>query len=349
MLGDRTHGVIVNRPRWGRVIPYVIDGGLPDTSRVTNALSTLADKTGIVSFVPRTNQADYLRFVRDTDGLCQSDFGRLGGSHNVELSDDCHTGKVMHEVLHAIGLGHEQARCDRDSYVTVRYDRINPARHSAFDRICPPGSGGAHVSPFWTGYSDLGYEEGSIMHYSQFHFCIDPCLEPTIISLRGRGHLMGLDTLSFTDRQTVDRLYPYGIGLTSGPGLIYQDGTYTWTASAESGVTSLAMWWELSNTDQTSWEVVGDGPTLQLYIDHCAQQGYRALRVKGTGVSGNSLTFSGQSEMFSVDIIRRWLRRKGRWRQGEAVASCAAWAHHAGPLAMRGARAGLVSPFAEPS
>jgi hypothetical protein len=37
------------------------------------------------------------------------------------------SGRPMHEIMHALGLFHEQSRFDRDQYVSVEMDNIIPS------------------------------------------------------------------------------------------------------------------------------------------------------------------------------------------------------------------------------
>lgn len=65
---------------------------------------------------------------------CWSYVGRFGGTQLVSLQppDDkgpnClgGEGRAMHELLHALGIFHEQSRADRDKFVKIHLDNVIP-------------------------------------------------------------------------------------------------------------------------------------------------------------------------------------------------------------------------------
>ena len=63
---------------------------------------------------------------------------------------------VVHEIGHAIGWIHEQARPDRDSYIRINYNVIPPSWHSQFDKFAS-----SDINDY-----DVDYDYRSIMHYS---------------------------------------------------------------------------------------------------------------------------------------------------------------------------------------
>lgn len=212
--------------RWpGGVVPYVIDAALPSQSRVTSAISAIEAATNVVDFVPRSTQADYIRIapLQANESGCSSAVGRQGGVQYVYLDPNCATGYVEHELLHALGMGHEIGRCDRDTYVRFDTANILATRLGNFEKLCDP-------------YTDVGsYDEGSIMHYPANAFAIDQS-KPTIISLRGLASQMGQrNGLSAADILTVDWMYPTppaaaivtSVTTTPSPAVQYQPYTIT--------------------------------------------------------------------------------------------------------------------------
>ena len=71
---------------------------------------------------------------------------------------------------HAVGLEHEQTRCDRDNFVRINYGNIISGRAFNFDKYCD------------SQHRDLGvYDYNSLMHYGAYDFSANTL--PTISGL----------------------------------------------------------------------------------------------------------------------------------------------------------------------
>ena len=83
----------------------------------------------------------------------------VGGEQKIWLRENCGLqGGVVHEIGHAVGLGHEQQRNDRDLHVWVsptHYSRKGGYGRATFDQ--PGGREWAIIGP---------YDYGSVMHYT---------------------------------------------------------------------------------------------------------------------------------------------------------------------------------------
>jgi N-acetylneuraminic acid mutarotase len=189
-------GIVINGNsyRWPNgVVPYTIDPSLPNPARVTDAIAHIEATTPGVDLVPRSAQADYVRFVPSTG--CSSNVGRIGGPQIVNLASGCDKGATVHEITHALGLFHEQSRCNRDTYVEILWANIQVGKEHNFQSACNIAS------------DFFEYAEGSLMHYPPTAFSVNG--QPTIRSKRGLDHLMGQRVgLGTTDISTINQFYP---------------------------------------------------------------------------------------------------------------------------------------------
>lgn len=76
-------------------------------------------------------------------------------STNAFLLDVVQLGIVAHEIGHAIGWSHEQSRPNRDDYVVINSDNINPDNIHNFDKY----------STTYINDQNIEYDYSSIMHY----------------------------------------------------------------------------------------------------------------------------------------------------------------------------------------
>jgi len=181
------------------LIPYKIetsDYNSTELERIAGAFAEYREKT-CISFVERTLEPNYI-YIRKTGGGCSSYVGRQGGRQQISLDSSCFRtfGTPIHELMHASGFYHEQSRTDRDDWIIINWDNIQPGKENNFNSYDE------------TVIQTLGtqYDYGSVMHYSAYGFAIDSSI-PTIF-VRVEGAEIGQRTrFSETDLLKLNTLY----------------------------------------------------------------------------------------------------------------------------------------------
>ncbi|XP_037103972.1 high choriolytic enzyme 2-like [Syngnathus acus] len=187
-------------PKTGKrvIIPYEISRNFTKRQKRTieNALRDISfgGRTTCIRFVRKTRwDIDYLSFL--SSNSCQSDLGYFGGGQIIDLERNAcvHKDIVQHEVLHALGFHHEQVRYDRDDYVKINYENIEPGTERNF-QIAP------------TNNMATPYDYDSVMHYDAFSFSINR--QPTIIAkYRFTDHFGRATEMSDNDYIRLNLLY----------------------------------------------------------------------------------------------------------------------------------------------
>lgn len=155
-----------------------------------------------IKFIPRSNETDYISFEK-LNG-CWSMVGRQSGKQTISIGIGCTLGATIHEIGHALGLFHEQSRADRNNFIQIVKENIDPTQLHNFEQ---------HIQDA----KDLGdYDFASIMHYPATAFSITGL--PTILTKKGEpiGQRNGL---SKGDLKAVRSIYP---NLDWQPYLIFQ-------------------------------------------------------------------------------------------------------------------------------
>jgi hypothetical protein len=182
-------------------IPYDIDPSVPPNKVewISWAAQHISSQTKLKVRPATGADKDRVTF-RDSGASngCHSYLGRVGGAQEIQVGGCGVRGSVAHELLHAAGLYHEQSRGDRDQFITISWDDIDPAHRSNFEIRGERGS-------------DIGaYDYSSIMHYPRKAFSRTG--RPTIIPKDPNAPIGQREGLSNLDRAALDSMYGSGSG-----------------------------------------------------------------------------------------------------------------------------------------
>lgn len=114
-------------------VPYIFDDSYTQTNRaaVLSGMEIFRKET-CVRFVPKSaEQIEHIKFTKSA--ACGANIGYRKyrkESLDVTYSEYCLTvrGAVQHEMFHVLGLLHEQARPDRDDYIQIIWENIDPSK-----------------------------------------------------------------------------------------------------------------------------------------------------------------------------------------------------------------------------
>ncbi len=148
-------------------VPYYISSGFDLTEEflIMDALNEMEFATDFCIDFYRIYdyEADFLRSnneafisVRKHKEECSSFIGRVEPDQVLYLANWCVNSKqaIKHEFMHALGFFHEQNRIDRDKFVTIHYENMQPGMERQFG-----------VFP---GITTSKYDTKSVMHYGPY-------------------------------------------------------------------------------------------------------------------------------------------------------------------------------------
>ncbi|SHL50889.1 Ricin-type beta-trefoil lectin domain-like [Chryseobacterium carnipullorum] len=178
-------------------------------TNINKAFDMISSQTS-VQFVQRTNQTEYITFTYSTGNSSP-----LGWQQNrvngIKIYNITYPAIIAHEVMHSMGIMHEQCRPDRDQYIIVDINRaVEGSRHNF------------NIYNDYAGYG--AFDFGSVMMYQSTDFAINSS-QPVMTKLDGSTFTKQRTGLSAGDYAGINHLY----GPVNATSAI--NGTYTMTTS----------------------------------------------------------------------------------------------------------------------
>ncbi|XP_068743296.1 protein SpAN-like [Montipora capricornis] len=183
-----------------KIIPYEISTQLIQEGYDSTILSAIEEfsKHTCIQWKPRTDEDQWVIFVKKSG--CYSSVGVnywRSGSQDISLGNGCnHKGVVMHEMMHAAGFWHEQSRYDRDKYIEIFWENIQPGKEHNFNKYTLRE----------IDYLNEVYDTSSLMHYGKTSFSSNN--KPTIQVIGDPNKQLGQrNGFSNTDIAQLNALY----------------------------------------------------------------------------------------------------------------------------------------------
>lgn len=179
-------------------------------TNINKAFEMISSQTS-VQFIQRTNQTEYITFTYSTS----TNSSPLGWGKNtvngIKIYNITYPAIIAHEVMHSMGIMHEQCRPDRDQYIIVDVNRAI--------------EGSRHNFNLYNDYAGNGeFDFGSVMMYQSTDFAIDTS-KPVMTKLDGSTFTKQRTGLSAGDYAGINHLY----GPVNATSAI--NGTYTMTTA----------------------------------------------------------------------------------------------------------------------
>ncbi|XP_077297999.1 seminal metalloprotease 1-like [Arctopsyche grandis] len=209
-LVDEYSGVrnaITNQNRlWpNRVVVYNINKSYFTSAQVKAIEDGIAEmaRLSCLIFKERTpGDRDYINIEGKTGGCFATVGYNANGAQTLNLqpytpgSGCFRHGTIVHEFLHGIGFYHMQSTHDRDDFVRIVWDKIQPGTEHNFNK---------YTSSQVTNLNTV-YDYGSVMHYSEYGFSTDG--SKTIVPLKTTSETIGQRVqMSQRDITKLNRLY----------------------------------------------------------------------------------------------------------------------------------------------
>ncbi|MCJ7449219.1 MAG: M12 family metallopeptidase [Bacteroidales bacterium] len=226
--------------RWlDGIVYYEINSNLPQKIRdyIDTAIKNYEDNTTLRFVKKGPDQKNFVEFFNSETleglnyGTC-SYLGMIEGKQRIWLEPSWNkVGTIIHEIGHTVGLIHEHSRTDRDNYVIVNLNNVEPGEEHNFNKVK-------------TQFITLKFDFNSIMLYYSYEFSCNNL--PTITNLDGTIFEYNRDFLSLGDIKVINSIYSPDRVLS-----IWWDGTNEYYGVFDLGTVTLSVlgtvgdlkWW----------------------------------------------------------------------------------------------------------
>uniref|UniRef100_A0A0N4U9R3 Zinc metalloproteinase n=1 Tax=Dracunculus medinensis TaxID=318479 RepID=A0A0N4U9R3_DRAME len=189
---------LYNKWDMSRPISYEFDESIPLATRqkIRTAIAMWENKT-CIRFSENGYNIDRIEFF--DGGGCSSFVGKTGGTQGISISRGCdNIGIISHEIGHALGIFHEQARPDQSDHIFINYRNIPLSRWNNFQPM----------RKHQIDTHNLPYDTGSVMHYGPYGFASDPYIPTITTKNRFQQNTIGQrEGPSFLDFEAINIAY----------------------------------------------------------------------------------------------------------------------------------------------
>ncbi|CAF4167797.1 unnamed protein product [Rotaria sp. Silwood2] len=224
--------------------------GIEDQNIILNAMRTLESLTAVnnvpcVQFREKVDSdGEYFIIIENGIG-CSSYVGRHTGlklNRTVTLQNPgcLRTGTIMHELLHILGFYHEQSRSDRDDYVRIIWENIEPGMEYNFYKADTSDADNLNTP----------YDFSSIMHYGRKYFSVNGA--DTLEALNSSIAFGQRVTLSSYDIQAIQTFYGCSEPITISTTTTTTTATKTTTTTTKTTTTITTTETTTTTTTETT-------------------------------------------------------------------------------------------------
>ncbi len=205
-------GPYIQTPPWPfGTIPFEYDGNVSQANRnlFQNAMNEVHDYCG-VDFRPR-QQFDVAWLHIQSSSANNAPVGFFVGERIVNIFNFNVQIIMVHELLHVIGIYHEQSRSDRDNYVTINAGNIDQSGCQDSNGNAGPCDSQFEIKNDAASFGVYNFD--SIMHYARTDFNVGTTDTITVkpeYNAVWQNRIGQRTHSTFSDRSTAIKLYQPG-------------------------------------------------------------------------------------------------------------------------------------------